>query len=77
MLAAATAADRKLYFEDLPPDLRRVLRAQLNRPGDVSAVIELPGGFLIYVATEKTVEQLSVAALSIPKENYEQWLARE
>lgn len=45
---------RKLYFEELPRELQNVLRVQLRQPGDVSAVIETPGGFLLYVAKEKT-----------------------
>jgi hypothetical protein len=39
--------DRKQYFEDLPGELQRVLRLQLRQPGDVSAVIEAPGAFLL------------------------------
>src|SRR6266446_3386975 len=66
--------ERKFYFEDLPPALRNVLRAQLRQSGDVSAVIETPGGFLLYVAKEKTDTALSVTALSVPKRSYEQWL---
>jgi len=70
-------ADRKFYFEDMPPELQRVLRVQLRRRGDVSAVIETPGGFLLYVCKEKTGAQLSVACLSLPKRSYEQWLAEQ
>jgi hypothetical protein len=70
----AAAADRKSYFEDLPGELQRVLRVQLRQAGDVSAVIETPGGFLRYVATERTVRVLSVGCFSPPKRDYEQWL---
>ncbi|HXI69736.1 MAG TPA: hypothetical protein VNN22_05190 [Verrucomicrobiae bacterium] len=66
--------ERKFYFEDLPGELQNVLRVQLRQPGDVSAVIEMPGGFLLYLATEKTGETVSVATLSLPKRSYEQWL---
>jgi hypothetical protein len=66
--------DRQFYFEDLPADLQRVLRVQLRRPGDVSAVIATPGGFLLYVAQEKNETALAAACLSIPKRSYEQWL---
>ncbi len=66
--------DRKVYFEDLPSELRNVLRAQLLRRGDISAVIETPSGFLVYLATEKTDAVLRVAALSAPKRSYEEWL---
>ena len=69
--------DRKVYFEDLPAELQQVLRAQLRQPGDVSAVIETPGGFLLYVAKEKTDTALTVACLSLPKRSYEQWLSEQ
>ena len=67
--------ERKFYFTDLPNELQRVLRVQLRRPGDVSAVIEMPGGCQVYVCKEKTGETLSVATFSLPKRSYEQWLA--
>ena len=66
--------EAKFYFEDLPAELQRVLRAQLRQAGDVSAVIETPGGFLLYVAKEKTDTALSVTGLTLAKRNYEQWL---
>ena len=66
---------RKFYFEDLPPALQDVLRVQLRQPGDVSSVIETSGGFLLYVAKDKTDTALSVACLSLPKRSYEQWLS--
>jgi hypothetical protein len=31
----------------------------------------------VYVFKEKTAETLSVAALSLPKRSYEQWLAEQ
>jgi hypothetical protein len=68
---------RKFYFEELPPELQNVLRVQLRQAGDVSAVIETPGGFLLYVTTEKTDAVLSVAGLSLPKRNYDQWLEEQ
>jgi hypothetical protein len=70
----ADGQERKLYFEDLPAELQNVLRVQLRRAGDVSAVIETPGGFLLYVAKEKTDAVLILAGLSLPKRSYEQWL---
>jgi hypothetical protein len=63
------------YFADLPPDLQRVLQVQLRHPGDVSAVVESSGGFQLYLCKERTATALTVAALSIPKRSYEQWLA--
>ncbi len=71
------SAERKSYFEDLPADLQRVLRAQLRRAGDVSAVIETPGGFLLYLARDKTATTLSMAVLSIPKKSLGQWLSEQ
>ncbi len=38
----------KFYFEDLPVDLQNVLRAQLQKPASVSAVIEAPAVFQLY-----------------------------
>jgi hypothetical protein len=73
----AGGKDQKFYFEDLPGELQNVLRVQLRQSGDVSAVIETPGGFLLYVAKEKTDTVLSVAGLSLPKRGYEQWLAEQ
>ena len=70
-------ADRKAYFDDLPAELQRVLRVQLRKAGDVSAVIEMPAGFLLYLATEKTDEKLSVETLSVLKRSYEEWLAEQ
>ena len=49
----------------------------MRAPGDVSAVIEAPGGFLLYVAKEISAETISVATLSLPKRNYEQWIAEQ
>ena len=67
----------KLHFEDLDPELQKVLRVQLQKPGDVSAVIETPGGFLVFLAKEKTAEILTAASLNIPKRSYEEWLAQQ
>lgn len=69
--------DRKLYFEDLDPELQKVLRVQLQKPGDVSAVIETPGGFLVFQAKAKTFAALTAASLTIPKRSYEEWLAQQ
>jgi hypothetical protein len=65
------------YFEDLPPELQNVLRAQLVNPGDVSAVIETSQGFLLYLARERSGGALSVALLSVPKRNYDEWLSKQ
>jgi hypothetical protein len=68
---------QSFYFEDLPGELRRVLQLQLRQAGDVSAAIETPTGFLLYVCKEKTATILKVAALALPKRSYEDWLANE
>jgi hypothetical protein len=70
-------AGRKFCFEDLPAQLHQVLKVQLRHAGDISAVIEMPNGFMLYVVKEKTAEALSVATLSIPKRNYEEWLEQQ
>lgn len=69
--------ERKIYFEDLPAELQQVLRVQLRQAGDVSAVLETPGGFLLYLATEKTKEAWRVAVLSVRKRSYEAWLLEQ
>ena len=68
------AQEANLYFAELPAELQNVLRVQLRQPGDVSAVIETPGGFLLYLAQERTAAKLSVAAFTLPKRTLEQWL---
>ena len=65
----------KSYFDDLTPELQNVLRAQLRAAGDVSAVIEMPGGFALYLAKEKSPTELAVATFSLRKRSYEEWLA--
>lgn len=69
--------DHRLYFEDLSPQLQRVLRVQLQRPGDVSAVIESPEHFLLFLARAKTEAALTVESVEIPKRSYDQWLAEQ
>jgi hypothetical protein len=69
--------DRKFYFEDLDPDLQKVLRTQLKKPGDVSAVIETPTAFLLFVTKEKTNDTLSAGSITIPKRSYDEWLAQQ
>ncbi len=70
-------AERKSYFEDLPGELQQVLRAQLRQLGDVSAVIEGPRAFQLYLARERTAAALSAAVLTLPKRSYEDWLAQQ
>ena len=66
--------DHEPYFDDLPAPLSQILAAQLRKPGDVSAVIETPETFLLYVAAAKSATSLSVACLALPKLSLEQWL---
>jgi hypothetical protein len=70
----AAPGKEKLYFEDLDPELRNVLQVQLQKPGDVSAVIEMPGGFLVFLTKERKADTLTAASLTIPKRSYEEWL---
>jgi hypothetical protein len=79
LLSGTRGADqeRKVYFSELPRRLQEVLRAQLRQPGDVSAVIETASGFLLFLATDRGADTLSVASLSIPKRSYEAWLAEQ
>jgi hypothetical protein len=71
---AKEAGTGDLYFEDLNPELRKVLAAQLKQVGDVSAVVEMPGGFAVFALTAITPATLSVVSLSLPKRNYDEWL---
>jgi len=70
-------AEPQHYFADLPQELQNVLSIQLQKPGDVSAVIETPKDFVLFLAEEKTPLRLSAAAVAIPKRNYEMWLAEQ
>ena len=70
-------ANPVFYFEDLPGELQNVLRAQLRQPGDVSAVIESPEAFQIFLARECTASALSAAILTISKRGYDEWLAQQ
>jgi hypothetical protein len=61
-------------FDELSPELRPVLIAQLRAPGDVSAVIEAPSEFRLYLAQDLDEATLSTACLAVPKQGFEQWL---
>ena len=69
--------DRKHYLEDLPADLQRVIKAQLNQPGDVSAVIEMPDGFLVFRCIARDAATLKTSCLTIHKRGYNEWLAQQ
>ena len=69
--------ERVFYFEDLHPDLQHVLNVQLQNPGDVSAVIERPIGFQLFLLSSRTPEEMKVISLVIPKHSYDAWLAEQ
>ncbi|MBL7114602.1 MAG: hypothetical protein ISS35_02460 [Kiritimatiellae bacterium] len=69
--------EQNIYFEDLNPELQKVLRAQLRKKGDVSAVIEMPTGFLVFVTEDISTERLGASLISIPKQSYETWLEQQ
>jgi len=68
------AGNGKLYIEDMAPDLRRVLLLQLAKAGDVSAVIEVPSGYLLYLARGRTDARLDIACLAMRKRDFDGWL---
>lgn len=68
---------QKHYFEDLPPELQRVLRLQLRQAGDVSAVLEVSGGFMLYLCTGKSADGLATAELALRKRDYDEWLNQQ
>ena len=72
--ASDPAEEHQFYFEDLHPELQKVLTAQLTQPGAVSAVIEMPQAFLLYLTTEKTATTLSVESVTVPKADYSEWV---
>ncbi len=66
-----------IAFEKLRPELQALLRAQLQKAGDVSAVVETDTAFTLFLARERSGPTLRVCALSIPKANYELWLNQQ
>jgi hypothetical protein len=70
-------AKEKAHFKDLDPGLQRLLNLQLQKPGDVSAVIETSSGFLVFQATQRSAETLSAFSLSVPKRSYDEWLVEQ
>ncbi len=74
VLTPGEEKDPKRYLEEVQEDLRKVIEAQLKNEGDVSAVIEAPQGFLLYLVTEKTDEVLAVKALTVRKADYSEWV---
>jgi hypothetical protein len=74
---AASVGSVTRYFDELPPQLRQVLAAQLLAPGDFSAVIETSEQFLLFVAEEKNDQSLTTACLALPKQDCDSWLAAQ
>lgn len=75
--ASHEGAERVLFFEDLEPELRRVLDVQLTAPGKVSAVIESALGFQVFVVTARDAKALGALVFSLPKQSFDEWLAAQ
>ena len=69
--------DTKQYFGDLDPELAAVLKKHLQKPGDVSPIIESTAGFGIYKAREITADYWRVESVFIPRIEYYSWLASQ
>ncbi|PAW85713.1 MAG: hypothetical protein B9S33_09380 [Pedosphaera sp. Tous-C6FEB] len=67
----------KQYFTDLHADMQKVLAAQLQQPGDVSAVFGSDQSFALYVATSRTAEALAVQAVEIARLTFDDWLTAQ
>jgi hypothetical protein len=67
----------KLYFSDLHAEMQKVLAAQLQQPGDVSAVFGADSHFAIYVATRRTADTLTVQAVELPHLTFDDWLTAQ
>ena len=66
--------DTKQYLSDLDSELTTVLKKHLQKPGDVSPIIESTSGFSIYQAREMTADQWKVESVFIPRISYDHWL---
>ncbi len=65
------------YFADLHADMQKVLAAQLQQAGDVSAVFGSDDNFALYVATSRTAETLTVQAVEISRLSFDDWLTAQ
>ena len=65
------------YFSDLHADMQKVLAAQLQQPGDVSAVFGADDAFAIYVATSRTPEALTAQAVELARLTFDDWLTAQ
>ncbi|MEI8039644.1 MAG: hypothetical protein WCJ14_14765 [Verrucomicrobiota bacterium] len=75
--AAAPDQERRHFLGDLPAELQRLLKLQLKQAGDVSAVIESPNGFTVFRCVARDAATLQTAAFSLPKRDYDAWLAQK
>ena len=64
-------------FSKLPARMQSILKSQLQKPGDVSAIIELPTEFLLCILKERSPTTLVVASAVLRKRNYDDWLAEQ
>ena len=67
----------KAYFSALHADMQKVLAAQLQKPGDVSAVFGSDESFTLYVAASRTGEALTVQAVEISRLTFDDWLTAQ
>jgi hypothetical protein len=65
------------YFTDLPLELQQALCAQLRQPGDVSALIDMPSAFVVYVLKRRSGAEMTAAATSLAKRSFEDWVAAQ
>lgn len=75
--APAAPEHEKHYLEDLGPTLQTLLTAQLGKPGDLTSVIDLPTGFIIFQLNEKTTTTISTGTLTVPRRSYEDWISQQ
>ena len=73
----ASLGAEKQYFSDLHADVQKVLAAQLQKSGDVSAVFGSDQSFALYVATSRTAETLTAQAVEISRLNFDDWLTAQ
>jgi hypothetical protein len=67
----------KQPLEDPDPQLQNLLRARLQKPGDLSAMPEKRSSLLAFRAKARTSEILTTASLSILKRSHEEWHAQQ
>jgi len=72
-----TTTDERGFFEDLPPDLQKVLAAQLTKPADVSAVIETSTHFLLYLLRARSDQTFDVTWIPSPKRSFDEWFIEQ